>query len=152
MKCSFFSKTSLDIFKSFTAKFNIVGSTLTKNSFSKVFSLLNVTLAFTVYNPGLYVSTLFSVITILLVIFLPLISVAANCKAFIGLNGSPSKTITSLPLNDDLSKTSSFLSSSLLLLLLFTSLVELLLLLLLLLAIVVSPLFELFNPLDGLLL
>ena len=65
MKCSFFSKTSLDIFKSFTAKFNIVGSTLTKNSFSKVFSLLNVTLAFTVYNPGLYVSTLFSLITIL---------------------------------------------------------------------------------------
>ena len=42
---------------------------------------------------------------------------AANCKAFIGLKGSPSETITSLPLKDDLSAISSFWESLLLLVL-----------------------------------
>ena len=80
---------------------------------------------------------------------------AANCKAFIGLKGSPSETITSLPLKDDLSAISSFWESLLLLVLVLvlTLLPLFKWLLLLLVPDDVSPFTEeLFAIFDGLLL
>ena len=71
--------------------------------------MLSWTLAFTVYKPGLYMSTLFSVITIFLVIFFPSTSFADNCNVSKGSNLSPSEIIISFPVNDDLSITTSSL-------------------------------------------
>ena len=82
-------------------------------------------------------STLFSVITIFLVIFFPSTSFADNCNVSKGSKLSPSEIIISFPTNADLSTaTSSFLSLLGLpsvWLFLFESLLKLLLLFILLL-------------------